>query len=113
MAPFVELEWGRQAKEVMEEIKHIFDPHHLLNPGVIINPVSAMSHRTNVTQDKVYWSRHNVQWQCTRGVGGSMTAMCTVCCLCGACGVRLPTSCRRIKRVGMSQLCLTADVGPS
>jgi hypothetical protein len=39
MAPFVELEWGREAAAVMLEIKDIFDPRHLLNPGVILNQV--------------------------------------------------------------------------
>ena len=38
MAPFVELEWGREAYELMEAIKELFDPDHLLNPGVILNP---------------------------------------------------------------------------
>ncbi len=37
MAPFVELEWGKDAYELMERIKTIFDPEHLLNPGVILN----------------------------------------------------------------------------
>ena len=37
MAPYVELEWGRQAYAVMQRIKEIFDPKNLLNPGVIIN----------------------------------------------------------------------------
>ena len=37
IAPFVELEWGRQAYQLMQEIKALFDPHHLLNPGVILN----------------------------------------------------------------------------
>ena len=37
MAPFVELEWGEDAYLLMKEIKHIFDPHNLLNPGVILN----------------------------------------------------------------------------
>lgn len=37
MAPFVELEWGSDAYELMKEIKNIFDPKELLNPGVIIN----------------------------------------------------------------------------
>jgi len=37
MAPFVELEWGREAFQLMREIKDIFDPEHLLNPGVILN----------------------------------------------------------------------------
>ena len=37
MAPFVELEWGREAYDLMKEIKQIFDPDNLLNPGVILN----------------------------------------------------------------------------
>jgi len=37
MAPFVELEWGKQAYELMKEVKNIFDPDNLLNPGVILN----------------------------------------------------------------------------
>jgi D-lactate dehydrogenase len=41
MAPFVELEWGRQATEIMHRIKELFDHQNLLNPGVILNNVSA------------------------------------------------------------------------
>ena len=37
MAPFVEYEWGSDAYEIMKEIKQLFDPKELLNPGVIIN----------------------------------------------------------------------------
>ena len=37
MAPYVEKEWGEQAYALMTEIKDIFDPLHILNPGVIIN----------------------------------------------------------------------------
>jgi D-lactate dehydrogenase len=37
MAPFVELEWGKEAYELMKRIKQIFDPKNLLNPGVILN----------------------------------------------------------------------------
>lgn len=37
MAPFVELEWGSKAYQLMRRIKFAFDPHSLLNPGVIIN----------------------------------------------------------------------------
>jgi len=37
MAPFVELEWGSDAYELMRSIKQIFDPRGLLNPGVILN----------------------------------------------------------------------------
>ncbi len=37
IAPFVELEWGQQAYQLMREIKTLFDPRNLLNPGVILN----------------------------------------------------------------------------
>ena len=37
MAPFVELEWGAEGYALMEEVKRLFDPAGLLNPGVIIN----------------------------------------------------------------------------
>ena len=46
MAPFVELEWGAQAYGLMKEIKALFDPEGLLNPGVIINddPEAHLKH---------------------------------------------------------------------
>ena len=37
MAPFIELEWGKQGLALMQQIKQLFDPKNLLNPGVIIN----------------------------------------------------------------------------
>jgi D-lactate dehydrogenase len=37
MAPFVKREWGDRIYGAMQEIKTIFDPDHMLNPGVIIN----------------------------------------------------------------------------
>jgi len=37
MAPFVELEWGADGVALMREIKRLFDPEGLLNPGVILN----------------------------------------------------------------------------
>jgi len=37
MAPFIELEWGKQGLALMQQIKQLFDPQNLLNPGVIIN----------------------------------------------------------------------------
>ncbi|MBD0786355.1 FAD-binding oxidoreductase [Vibrio sp. Y2-5] len=37
MAPYVELEWGKEGYELMQKIKALFDPNGLLNPGVIIN----------------------------------------------------------------------------
>ncbi|MCX6138432.1 MAG: FAD-binding and (Fe-S)-binding domain-containing protein [Ignavibacteriales bacterium] len=37
MAPFVEMEWGTEAYDLMKKIKRLFDPESLLNPGVILN----------------------------------------------------------------------------
>ncbi len=37
MAPFVELEWGKEAADLMRRIKTLFDPENRLNPGVILN----------------------------------------------------------------------------
>ncbi|OFX62202.1 MAG: 4Fe-4S ferredoxin [Bacteroidetes bacterium GWB2_41_8] len=47
MAPFVELEWGVEAFELMKQIKRIFDPKNLLNPGVILNN-DAKAHLKNL-----------------------------------------------------------------
>lgn len=37
MAPFVEYEWGEEAYAIMKEVKQLFDPKGLFNPGVIFN----------------------------------------------------------------------------
>ena len=37
MAPFVEMEWGREAYGLMWRIKELLDPKQLLNPGVILD----------------------------------------------------------------------------
>lgn len=37
VAPFVEMEWGHDAYVLMQQIKQIFDPEGLLNPGVLLN----------------------------------------------------------------------------
>lgn len=37
MAPFVKYEWGEKAFGIMKRVKDLFDPHGLLNPGVIFN----------------------------------------------------------------------------
>ncbi|MGI9135380.1 MAG: FAD-binding and (Fe-S)-binding domain-containing protein, partial [Rhodoferax sp.] len=46
MAPFVELEWGRQATDLMRHLKALLDPEGRLNPGVILNddPQSHLKH---------------------------------------------------------------------
>lgn len=37
MAPFVAREWGEKAFRVMKDLKALFDPKNILNPGVIFN----------------------------------------------------------------------------
>ena len=37
MAPFVRVEWGDKAYELMKDVKTLFDPDNLFNPGVIFN----------------------------------------------------------------------------
>lgn len=37
IAPYVEMEWGQELYSIMKEIKKSFDPHDILNPGIIIN----------------------------------------------------------------------------
>ncbi|KAK9821918.1 hypothetical protein WJX81_005753 [Elliptochloris bilobata] len=37
IAPYVEMEWGSKAYELMWELKELFDPDYVLNPGVILN----------------------------------------------------------------------------
>ena len=37
MAPFVELEWGKDGYQLVQQIKRLFDPQGILNPGVIVN----------------------------------------------------------------------------
>ncbi|WP_442886520.1 FAD-binding and (Fe-S)-binding domain-containing protein [Arsukibacterium sp.] len=37
MAPFVELEWGRDAYQLMWRLKKLLDPQHILNPDVVLS----------------------------------------------------------------------------
>lgn len=43
MAPFVEMEWGRKAYGLMWDLKELFDPDYVLNPGVVLNQVGGLS----------------------------------------------------------------------
>ena len=37
MAPFVELEWGSEAYQLMWQLKKLLDPQHILNPDVVLS----------------------------------------------------------------------------
>lgn len=54
MAPYVEREWGAAAYAVMREIKALFDPYNILNPGVLLSEdrtehVSNLKRFTEIT----------------------------------------------------------------
>jgi D-lactate dehydrogenase len=46
MAPFIETEWGAEAYAIMRDLKSLFDPDLMLNPGVMINanPQTHVTH---------------------------------------------------------------------
>ena len=47
VAPYVELEWGKRATDIMWRVKQLFDPEGMLNPGVILN-VDPLVHLKNL-----------------------------------------------------------------
>ena len=47
MAPFVETEWGADAYAIMRDLKSLFDPDQMLNPGVMIN-INPQTHITHL-----------------------------------------------------------------
>jgi D-lactate dehydrogenase len=47
ISAYLESEWGSNGMAIMRDIKSLFDPSGLLNPGVIINP-DAHSHISNI-----------------------------------------------------------------
>lgn len=51
MAPYVKVEWGEEMYGLMKEVKAIFDPKGLLNPGVIFNddPNCFIQHLKSMT----------------------------------------------------------------
>lgn len=49
MAPYVELEWGKDGYQLMQKIKRIFDSQGILNPGVILND-DHQSHINNLKE---------------------------------------------------------------
>ena len=50
MAPFVETEWGAEAYAIMRDLKSLFDPEGMLNPGVLINsnPRAHVTHLKSI-----------------------------------------------------------------
>jgi D-lactate dehydrogenase len=49
IAPFIEVEWGKEINDIMHEIKHILDPEIILNPDVILSS-DKFIHTKNLKQ---------------------------------------------------------------
>jgi D-lactate dehydrogenase len=47
VSPYLEAEWGTNGMGIMRDIKSLFDPSGMLNPGVLINP-DPRSHISNI-----------------------------------------------------------------
>jgi D-lactate dehydrogenase len=60
MAPFVELEWGADAYQIMKALKSVFDPKNILNPGVIIND----DNKAHIRDLKVMPTTHDIIDKC-------------------------------------------------
>jgi D-lactate dehydrogenase len=72
VAPFVEMEWGKQAHQWMYRIKELLDPSGILNPGVILNPDPEV-HLKNLKPMPVF------------------SEIADACIECGFCEVRCPS----------------------
>ena len=96
MAPFVKYEWGEEAFAAMRELKEIFDPHYLLNPGVIFNddpecfikhfkplPELKLGENIQVTEDD---NHYNSELETIKGVN-----RVNKCIECGFCEVNCVT----------------------
>ena len=83
MAPFVEYEWGKEAFEMMKEIKQLFDPKNLLNPGVIFND-DPRCHIKNLKPMPVI--------ELKNGKKGDKVSTADKCIECGFCEINCLTS---------------------
>jgi D-lactate dehydrogenase len=63
VAPFVEMEWGTKAYDIMWKLKAIFDPDNILNPGVILNKDPEI-HMKSLKQSPVADSTYDVANKC-------------------------------------------------
>ena len=108
MAPFVKYEWGEEAFAAMRELKEIFDPHYLLNPGVIFNddPECFIKHFKPLPELKLDGlitvgeedNSYNSALETSKGV-----LKANKCIECGFCEVNCLT-CRRVREMAYAPL---------
>ena len=99
MAPFVRREWGDDAYQLMCEVKQLFDPENIMNPGVIFNedPQSYLQHI------KPCPKVHDMINRCIE------CGFCEVNCV--ACGFALSSRQRIVVQREMKRLSLSAEQG--
>lgn len=72
VAPYVEMEWGGKAYDLMWRLKSMFDPDDVLNPGVVLNKVCGSrrhiiwmlldhSHAGKALQ-RAKWAQRTCKW---------------------------------------------------
>ena len=99
MAPFVRREWGDDAYQLMCEVKQLFDPENIMNPGVIFNedPQSYLQHI------KPLPALHEMVDRCIE------CGFCEVNCV--ACGFALSSRQRIVVQREMKRLSISAQQG--
>ncbi|MGB5849878.1 MAG: FAD-binding and (Fe-S)-binding domain-containing protein, partial [Ignavibacteriaceae bacterium] len=63
MAPFVKYEWGEELYDIMKEIKEVFNPDNIMNPGVIINSDNAI-HLKNIKSFPIAYDKIDKCTEC-------------------------------------------------
>ena len=122
MAPFVKYEWVEEAFAAMRELKEIFDPHYLLNPGVIFNddPECFIKHFKPLPELKLKGlntplapkgDRHDSVRETVEGVlKANKCIECGFCEVnCVTCGLTLSSRQRIVIQREISHLCETGN----
>jgi D-lactate dehydrogenase len=89
ISPYLEAEWGSNGLGIMRDIKSLFDPTGMLNPGVIINP-NLRSHVSDIKDMP------------------SVEAEVDKCIECGLCEVRCPS--RRLTMTPRQRIVIRREI---
>ena len=55
------MEWGSKAYDLMWELKALFDPNFVLNPGVVLNKVCTCPYLPFACAGHILWKRSQAQ----------------------------------------------------
>ncbi|MEG1659966.1 MAG: FAD-binding and (Fe-S)-binding domain-containing protein [Bacteroides sp.] len=101
MAPFVSYEWGEAAYQVMKAVKELFDPHGLLNPGVIFNDDPQCHLKHLKANSEAFTAKHPSADRCIE------CGFCEVNCL--TCGFTLSSRQRIVVQRELARLQQTGE----